>query len=803
MLKNRIKKTWLCALLAAFSTAGFAAGTTEASSQSEGEDFATVVLHDPWDMANQADIFPLLWTHNLGSASLSNGVMTGVARDSDPHFWLHFPQIPSSILPLNHRHQLIDASRYDRLAFYMWLPEDTVPGSKQGRLVWHHGGASVTAFDAAYSESTLFAVYPGWHLYHFDLASQAITRGSAWSGTIHGLRIDPCLACAVTFKIDWARLYASQSQTGRYALPAGKSRLLVDTDSNAANGILGVFKADGSGQVPLGGLPPGSYAVAALSDADYALAERGNPWDMDSTSDFAWSSTSGFSSASVANNQFSGRTNSADPYLLLDVPPDHPIDASKYRYLAIDMSLDAVPAQESGLLVWWGAQTATPQYPTAFISVSAGRKTYAIDLGSSSNWKGWVKALRIDPLNGPQAGSGVNVTLHGVRLTSQQGLTESVAYQATPLKINATPRIKLVSPAYDSGEDYASAELGAPWNMAGSGVEAPSLSNLNGWEYVNSIPDLGVSGSFFHASSRPASAGQTEGDPHAFLSYQQNSKPIAADTYRYLGFQLYVPFDASQQNELTTGAVARIAWKSGDADAGVTSDDIVLLPGLQTYWFDMKTLGYEPASTRTWSGSVPYLRIDPFEFSSTRHFYLGPVRLTAAPAGRYVLPISVDLEDADNDLLSLEVRAGTTVLSRTTDLSPGRVQLLVSLGALAEGSHTLTLVVSDGKNTHETALPVPVRKLSVATPVTAYEQSRLDRVFNWAEALLPQTLTPHVASSSQHACVVPGAWARRYAGGSSCLMGLDGVVVYTLGGNELRYAGTLDDLFLAALAAGF
>lgn len=777
-------------------------GALHAATVAEGDDHAAVTLLDAWDMGNTEDVFPLLWAHNLASASVSGGVMTGVSRDTDPHFWLQFPRIASSILPANTRQKPIDAGRYNRLAVRMWLPDTVVPGTRTGRLVWHRGGDTVETFDAAYSESNLFAVYPGWHVYHFDLSGLPVSAGTPWSGAIEGLRIDPCLACAVTFKVDWARLYGMRGSGHQLTLGSGASRLVVDTDANPSNGTLGTLAADGGGKVSLAAFPPGSYRVAAITDGDYALAERGDAWDMNAQTDMLWGVMAGFSNATVADHQFSGRTAGSDPYVLLDVPARKPIDATKYRYLAIDMTLGSVPALESGLLAWWGAETATPQHPTDFVPVRAGRQTYRIDLGTSPNWRGMVKALRIDPLNGPNAGSGVQVVLHSVRLTTAPGWVEPLNFDLQPLVVNARPTVRIVSPDFDTGEDYAEAELGAGWSMAGRGVAQPQFGNLSGWEYTSGIPDLGVVGNFFHATSNPASNGQTEGDPHAFLLYQQNTSPIAADTYRWLGFDLHVPMDATQQSELTTGAMARVAWKHNDTDPGVTSDDIVLMPGLNTYWLDMKALRYEPASPRVWSGNVSYLRIDPFEFTESRHFYLGRSRLTAPPTGRYVVPVTLDLADADNDTMTVEIFSGTTLLASQTGLSPGRVQLLAGLGALAVGEHALTTRISDGLNVQEINFPVPVRKLAAGTPVSAWERQALDRVFNWAEAQLPM-LSPATTSTVQHNCVVPASYARRYVGVNACLMGVDGVVVYTLGDGPLRFAGPLKELLAVAGAAGF
>lgn len=775
-------------------------GQVYGASIGEGMDYATDQIGNPWDMSNPEDVFPLIWTHNLASANVSAGVMTAIARDTDPHFWLQFPKIPSSILPINSQQLVIDANTYDQLSFYMWLPESLTPGAHNGRLVWHHGGDSIPSWDAAYSESPLFPVYPGWHLYQFDLATLPFQSGRAWGGLIHGLRIDPCLSCNTTFKIDWARLSSSRDSSCQFTLPSGKNRLLVDNDNNPSNGMLGVFPAN-SGSAALGSLPPGSYAVASISDNDYALSERGDAWDMSSTSDLILNSTSGFSSYDVSGNQFAGITNGADPYVLLDIPALRPIVASKYRYIAIDMTLSSMPALEPGLAIWWGSQTNSPVDGTSFQPTRIGRNTYHIDLSTYSAWQGNIKALRIDPLNGPNAGSGVAVTIHSIRLTSTPGFVETINYQIDPLVINAKPAMTILSPSFDTGEDYATAELGTPWNMLGGDIQNPELGNLSSWEYTSSILDLGVTGNFFHGVSQPAGPSATEGDPYAFLIYQKNDRPIIADNYRLFGFDIYVGFDGSQQSELAQGAMMRVTWKSGDTDVGVSSDDIVLMPGLNTYWLDMKNITYEPASTRTWSGAVPYLRIDPLEFPDSRHFYLGKARLFSLPAGRWVVPITLDLADAEGDTMTVTVKSGQSVLATQTGITPGRAHFLASLGALNEGEHTLTISVSDSINTIERQVPVPIKKLSPGTPHSNYELASTDRVFNWAQAIFPQQLPSGATSSTQNACAT-GFYSRFYPSTGICLMMADSLLGITMGG-PLIYLGTLHDYLSAAASAGF
>jgi hypothetical protein len=649
----------------------------------------------------------------------------------------------------------------------------------------------------------LFPVYPGWHLYDFDLAALTPLKGSTWTGEVFGLRIDPCLNCAIPFKLDWARLYHDKETASSVALPSGKTHLLTQVlPTGTTTPVTTVIPAS-AGKASIARLPAGSYNIAPISDADYALSQRGKAWNFSSLTDAMV--TSGISGVSVGSNGLTAFTSNPDPFVLLDVPTLTPVDASKYRYIAIDMSLTNVPAQESGLLVWWGDAPATVRHPSAFIPVQPGRQTYRIDLSKSADWKGLVKALRIDPLNGPNAAGGFGFTLHSVTLTTTSGAQEIVSFNNTPLIVNARPTVEILSPSFSTGEDYALVEQGAPWAIRQDQIKQPSLSNLIGWEYVTQIPEINATGQFFHATSQVAAAGHTEGDPQAFLIFQENAKPIAADTYRLLGFDLYVPMDAANQDELTKGAMARVAWKTDDVDPGVTSDDIVLMPGLQRYWLDMSKLVYEPASARMWSGPVRYLRIDPFEFPSSRHFYLGRTELRTLPISQYVLPVTLGLQDADGDAMSVTVRVGNTILITAQGLKNGTHQLLANVSALPAGEHQLSVDVSDGNGSMTRKAHVNFVKVPTGSGVPAHQVQAADRIFRWAESLMGGLLGPSAASSMNPACPthIPGSYGRYYPSTQSCLLVLDGLIAYSLNGKPLSVAGYTDGLLTQAAAAGF
>lgn len=778
---------------------------THAQTVPEGPDHATQLLGNAWDMSTQDDVHPLLWTHNLSSAPVSSGVMTGTARDTDPHFWLQFPRIPSAIQADNVAQPTIAAATYNKLAFMMWLPDTVVPGSRNGRLVWHMGGSTVQAFDAAYAESPMFPVYPGWHLYHFDLAALQPNIGSAWTGAIQGLRVDPCLGCQVQFKLDWARLYNDADTAAVASLPAGKTLLLAEVLPAGSTDPVYTTLPAVQGGVSASRLPPASYRVAPITDGDYALAHRGEPWTFKTRSDTLWVANGGLTSAQAGAQGLTAVTASPDPYILLDIPQHAPIQTSQYKHVTIDLTVNQIPALESGLLLWWGDQAATVRYPSSFIPLRAGRNTYQIDLSQSPNWSGIVRALRIDPLNGPNAGSNVSFTLHSVKLTKTSGFSETVAFNAQPLTVNARPQVEIVSPAFGSGDDYALVEQGQSWALKAGQVKQPQFGNMAGWEYITQLSDLNLQGQFFHATSVPAAAGQTEGDPHAFLVFQENTHPIDANTYRWLGFDLYVPMDATQQSELTRGAMARVAWKATDEDPGLTTDDIVLLPGMQRYWLDMSKVLYEPATTRTWSGLVRYLRIDPLEFPEARHFYLGPVQLRSTPTARMVWPVVVKLTDTDaSDRLSVVVRSGATLLASASGLTSGTHQLIANLGALPAGEHYLTVEVSDGRNQVQRTAQVPVTKLAPQDTMPPHQIKAADRIFSWAEALLGPALGAGTPSGYNHACFqsIPGAYGRSYGATGICLFTMDGLILYTTPASGLVLAGTTVQLLEQAAASG-
>ncbi len=765
-------------------------------------DFATLTLNNPWDMADNSDVYPLLWTHNLAAATASGGVMNGTPRDTDAHFWAHFPQIARTTTTLDQPFIPIDASRFTTLAFYMWLPENVATGSTNGRIIWHLGGESIAQFDAGYSEAPLFPVYPGWHLYTFDLKAIQQTDllggqrwAGPWAGQVSGLRIDPSLGAALPFKIGWIRLFDGSDKSAKLASSQlNTAALTVSSDAYVKGAVVAALPRQADGSFDLAKLPPGSYKVAPISDEDYTLAVRGAPWNMASVNDFNWASRNGWKSEGILDGKFQGATNSPDPFLLMDIPADKPVDASKYRYLRIRMELSSVPAQEAGLLVWFGNKPVDfSAGSTGFIPVQAGEKEYVIDLGSKAGWSGLIRALRIDPLNGPNAGSGVTVRISSVRLTkTATSALETITYLADTVRINTPPQVNILAPSFASGNDYARTVLGRPWDMKDT-FSTPSYANLLNADFVKSIADLNLTGDFFRGVSQPAAPGATEGDPAVYFLFQENRKPIDANTFRLMHVRMYVPFNAGDQNELTVGAIARVGWKETDFNSFVTYDT-PLLPGLRDLWLDMPNVRVE-GNVGVWANTVRYLRIDPFEFSPSRPFYLAGASLHTLPTVGSVLPLSLSVQGRAGASMTVRVLVDGAEVGEFKNISPGLQGLDVNLAGIADGQHSLKVCAEDGSNQGCSSLAVPFIRTREAAAVSV---SDADSLFRWVEAIAPQILKPNGEASQD----IQGFYARCYAASGQCVATKDARTYY-FDGKSLADLGSVSPFIAQAKAAGY
>lgn len=309
----------------------------------EGDDFATQILQNPWDMNERRDIG---WEQEYTGHSI--GVADGI--------WQGQSTLPAYVLPLFHGYNValwaeslsgdkslpkmghrypINASKYSFLSFNMKHSDRSSMylywSSRESGKDWPDGSNRLGFGDSPFS---------GYRLYSFDLAtlsedfdlttSVADTQGS-WNGNIVSLRIDPSLAeqAGALTQFDWIRLVDPNSApTVTFSWTANSSLyntiiLYLDSNAEGYDGIP-IFRTLGVGDpqtynLKSAMLPPGSYyfylagnpldagpvvysnysaplsivpaprfyftSPSAISGEEYASSVLNDPWDMNNVED--------------------------------------------------------------------------------------------------------------------------------------------------------------------------------------------------------------------------------------------------------------------------------------------------------------------------------------------------------------------------------------------------------------------------------------------------------------------------------------------------------------------------------------
>jgi hypothetical protein len=256
--------------------------------------------------------------------------------------------------------------------------------------------------------------------------------------------------------------------------------------------------------------------------------------------------------------------------------------------------------------------------------------------------------------------------------------------------INNPPSIQVTAPSVTSGDDYATTVLGNPWDMSG-GADI----QLTGLDHFT---NLSFSGGLMHATN-------TTNDPIVTLLYNtNNSVPVDTSRFRYLTYRLQV--DGAY--DLGAGSVARLIWGATASSAAAVSQDIIVVPGMNSYTVDLATLseatdgGLEPVGGPAWTaGAKGYLRLDPHEFPTARSFHVDDVKLTAKPRGTSSFIIRFVATDADAD-------ATTVSLYYDVDTNPGNGKTPIASGipaaagqfvwnsAVPQGEYYIYAEASDG-----------------------------------------------------------------------------------------------------------
>lgn len=272
--------------------------TVPSAPVAEGNDYATRVLGQPWDMRSFEHLSYFFnesgQRRQINNPSVTNGVLSGtsfndaVTGDGNATFFPLFPgYIGESdsdplILPLNDlvgANYPIKRSSYNCL--YVALRSESPAANTLGpdvmRIFWfadrkqnRPGGAYGMTFAQLYPEAYANLPTHYWQVIKVDLANPplGVLAGVPWTSRAQweGLRIDPtAISAGTNFAVDWVRLTdcgavnrtitwnPNPSVTAIWVRPAGSTR-----DIRLVTGISG---STGSASVDFQGLEAGSYTV--------------------------------------------------------------------------------------------------------------------------------------------------------------------------------------------------------------------------------------------------------------------------------------------------------------------------------------------------------------------------------------------------------------------------------------------------------------------------------------------------------------------------------------------------------------
>lgn len=398
-----------------------------------GPDYATDVLHDPWDFSNVEDVgqypyeyggwaqSPQAFLVGPSAFGVGSGKFVATNASNDPAIGLLYPGgigIPNPGRS-GQRHP-IQTSLYRKLAFRL----KATGAASQAAVHWYSGGIGSPI--APGTALTPTAVTNGERIYQIDLVANHAS-GPSWASQANmvGLRLDPINEVSqAAIELDWVRLTAGD----------GPAMMNVSANNCGAPVNVEVHNGDNlwtsvatSLSFNYGILPPGTYQLRVTCNtgqsapvqftinepprvtvlqpderggADYATVVRGNAWDMDQLSDVAAAanldqgtivaSSSGVGSMLRGRNVLSpnpGLTGDPNLFLLMTEGASRPIASTRYRYLtfstqlhhAFDLGVGSVARVGWASASNWDAFTASG---TAPILLWPGRNTYTIDLGA-------------------------------------------------------------------------------------------------------------------------------------------------------------------------------------------------------------------------------------------------------------------------------------------------------------------------------------------------------------------------------------------------------------------------------------
>ncbi len=203
-----------------------------------------------------------------------------------------------------------------------------------------------------------------------------------------------------------------------------------------------------------------------------------------------------------------------------------------------------------------------------------------------------------------------------------------------PIRIAEPPLITIVAPSFTSGPDYATSELGDPWDF----------EDRSDIEFTAQMSDITCENGMLSAVTDEPIPPYPESDNQIWLNTRRDGVviPIVTGRYRYFTHRIKVSEEAGYGDifdKVARGWMSRVMWWNEHLERdGSYSKDIPLLEGWRSYTVDL----WDPSFLEVqedipgvpqlgWRdvGSVRHFRLDPLEAHIPTRFWLDRVMLTA------------------------------------------------------------------------------------------------------------------------------------------------------------------------------
>jgi len=441
-----------------------------------GDDYATQVLGNAWDMSDAIDVDTQESTQYFTGLIISAGNLSGTTSITGAGLFPLYMGLGSTINLSRGANFPIDTSHYRYLTIK--LRDNSV--SQNVNAYFYPTDIS------SYGVTHYFPVPQNqWAIVTIDFINDLYSSPTSivqWTDQpfVTGLRVDPANGSGVGFSIDWIRLTAPATAAQKTSVQWSDSGsattysiIAVDgagagTAYTLATGVSGTsyladtsFLAPGQYQIQVKRADntsgnsatfrinsPPQIAVSAPgvggdTAQDFATSVVGNPWGPFSATDFQI--ISNFTGVSYTNpvNSFYGRPTNSDPGWYFNLG-GHAIDTGVYRSLCFDLEVFGPRSVGLGSVarVFWGNAPTTMTTSQDIVlddnlsDTTVGHycipdlSAVPLENANGGTWTGTMSQFRIDPDEfTPAGGCSTPDTCHDVRLDK---VTLSPFAQANP-----------------------------------------------------------------------------------------------------------------------------------------------------------------------------------------------------------------------------------------------------------------------------------------------------------------------------------------------------------------------------------